>query len=259
MNKITNFSNFRYAARGEGVDDATHIMLLLGWTHDTKPPPVFLPAALDPPPADDSSDSPLDALLAPISPFFSQRPHVCTLWHNYIGEGANMLTTSARGRIDNAMIEFMTVRGPVDKVEPALKAIEMALRKYHELRERPRASGTIYSDTWDGVHLLSLDDNTGDKEAQGQARHVSLALLLRWSNRGGRTEFQDPSLPDSSVEPQLQPLYPSDLWQESVAKPLQTLREQGATIESWDYHNARLVINERRGQLVADRSDIWGR
>ena len=247
MDKITKEPNFRYVARGEAIDDAGHLILLVGWTHGTAPSPAFLPTAQDPPPA-----------LAPIAPFLTQRPRVCTLRHSYAQEGGNMLTTSARGRMDNAMIEFMTVRGPAEKVEPALKAIEAALRKYRELRDGPRQSDTIYSDTWDGVHLLGLDDDVADKEDQRQDGDVCLALFLRWSSREGRDEFQDPALPDRSVDPGLQPYYPSNLWQESVAKPLQTLREQGVTIESWDYHKAKLATNKRGGQLVASPSDIWG-
>ncbi|KAH6894713.1 hypothetical protein B0T10DRAFT_258851 [Thelonectria olida] len=253
MDRITKEANFRYVARGEGVDDACDIMLLVGWTHGTQPSAAFLPQS----PAASAGHGNLDAVFAPLLPFLSQRPRVRTLWHTYERANANLLTTSFRGRgFNDPIMEFMTIRGPPGVVGPEVKAIESTLSEFWERREMSRFDEDVYRDTFDGVLLASLDDGLDAHETPSEPGATTFVIFLKWSSREGRAEFQDPTISDPTIGP-AQANYPIDFWREQVAKPLQRLVEEGATISSWDYHKAKLATDKRGSQLVANASDIW--
>ncbi|KAF7561751.1 hypothetical protein G7046_g2368 [Stylonectria norvegica] len=252
MENITKEPGFRYVARGEALDDACDLVLMVGWTHGTQPSTAFRTGA------ESTPTSTLNTILAPILPFLSQQPQLRTIYHEYAHANANMLTTSPRGRLHTAMMEQMTVRGPVGVVEPVLKTIEETLRNFHLHRDQVRSEDQIMDDAWDGVYLFSVDENKSDREGGNGDDQATFALFLRWSSREGRMEFQDPTIVDRALSPGLQTFYSSDFWQEKVAKPLQKLVEQGATISSWDFHKAKIVPDKRGSQLVASPADIWG-
>jgi hypothetical protein len=253
LERITKEANFRYVARGEGVDDACDIMLLVGWTHGTHPSAAFLPESSTP----SGRNGKLDAVFVPLLPFLSGKPRVSTLWHTYERASGNLLTTSFRGRgFDDPIMEFMTIRGPAGVVEPGVKAIESTLSEFWTRREMSRFDEDVYRDTFDGVLSASLDDGLDAHEPPSQPGETTSVLFLKWSSRKGRAEFQDATIPDPTIGP-AQADYPIDFWQERVAKPLQRLVEEGATISSWDYHRAKLATDKKGSQLVANVSDIW--
>ncbi|KAK7430502.1 hypothetical protein QQZ08_003021 [Neonectria magnoliae] len=255
MAKITKEPNFRYVARGEGVDDTCDVMLMVGWIDGARPSAAFVPAGTSTAGSDSTpaGSSGLDTILAPLQPFLSERPRVTTLSHRRNGASPNFLTTAFRGTLMEPMKEVLMVRGRASRVEPVMKAIATAFREYTDYREGATFSGGSRNYLFNGAILASLDDTYGSSREHDAP--ASFALILTWSNREGRTKFQDPTLPDLTLTPGMRPSEP--FWQEKVAKPLQALVEQGATISSWDYHRTALVKDDRGLPILGKGETVW--
>ncbi|KPM45659.1 hypothetical protein AK830_g953 [Neonectria ditissima] len=244
MEMIIKEPNFRYVARGEAVDETCDIMLMIGWFDGAKPSAAFLPSAT-PTSGPDSApqDNPgLDKIMTPLQPFLAQRPHVMTLSHNRTGECPHIITTSFRGVLYDPIKEILTVRGNAGPVKLGTMAMETAVEEYYYRREGAIPSLHSPNYLFNGFTLAKLDD--GSHSSPGDDDELaSFVLILTWSSREGRAQFQDPTLPDLTLTPGLRPLLP--FWQEEVAKPLQALVDQGAEVSSWDYHRAHLVTTRK--------------
>ncbi|KAH7162112.1 hypothetical protein B0J13DRAFT_535175 [Dactylonectria estremocensis] len=247
MNMITKEPNFRYVARGEGVDDICDFMIMVGWVDGTKPSAAFLPGSPD-----------LDTIFAPLQPLLSQRPRVQTLRHDRSEATPNLLTTAFRGTLWEPMMEILTVRGPAGLVEQGVKAVNDTIWRYFQFRQAARYDDEATDDyLFNGLTMVSLDDNSSHDSSGGPDEVASFALILKWSNREGRADFQDPTLPDLTLTPAMRPRYPGSFWQQRVAKPLQILVEQGATVSSWDYHKTEIAKDEKGLPIVGKGEMVW--
>ncbi|KAK7415732.1 hypothetical protein QQX98_005645 [Neonectria punicea] len=255
MVMISQEPNFRYVARGEGVDDTCDVMLMVGWMDGAKPSAAFASAGGSAGGSDSTStgSSDLDTIFAPLQPFISEKPRITTLSHRRNRASPRFLTTAFRGTLREPTKELLTVRGRASLVEPAMKAIATTFRGYIDYREAATFSGGSRKYLFNGAILASVDDNYDGSE--GHDEQASYAFILTWSNRKGRTKFQDPTLPDLTLTPGMRSSEP--FWQEEVEKPLQALVEQGATISSWDYHKTDLVKGKDGLPILAKGETVW--
>ncbi|KAF7553862.1 hypothetical protein G7Z17_g3329 [Cylindrodendrum hubeiense] len=256
MVMITKEPNFRYVARGEGVDDTCDLMLMVGWIDGTNPSAAFQSTATSTSGPDSLllGSSGLDKILSPLQAFLSQRFRALTLSHNRDEYSPTLLTTTFRGVLWEPMREVLTIRGHVRLVEPGVKAIETTLDDYILYREGARFSDASKALLFNGVTMARLDHNNYGSSGEHDEL-ATFALILTWSNREGRTRFQDPTLPDLTLTPGMRLHYP--FWHEKVTKPLQALVEQGATVSSWDYHKADLVQNKKGIPMVHKGEKPW--
>jgi hypothetical protein len=240
LNGIKTLPGWRYTAKGEEVGDSAKVVLIIGWRDNAAPPVAFRP------------NDQVPEELSPIQPQLTQRPYLFTLWHAHGGATPNLLTTAYRGRLQNSIREVMRISGPTSIVEPRVLEIYKTLVRFWKDREEGRSGHEIYQDKFDGVLYARLDEDAPKAE-----NHCMLALVLNWSSPQGRTDFCDPGFADPNLDRWLQETYGLDFWDKTVAKPLKKLVEQGATVSSWDYHNALMAQDKKGKNMLATSEALW--
>lgn len=155
------------------------------------------------------------------------------------------------------MLEVLKVSGPAGLVERGLEAIETTINKYFLYRDDARLEGGSTRYLFDGLVLVSLDDHNNPDNSIEADKQATFALILTWSSRGGRTQFQDPAVPDLTLTHPMRPYYPSGSWQEHMERPLQVLVEQGATVSSWNYHKADTVTDKKGLMMIGKGASVW--
>jgi hypothetical protein len=236
MDKIKQEPNLGYVCKGESIEDELDIILFISWDYAAKPSANFLSGNID-------------YIFSPLSDLLAKKPrfigNLCS-----ITKRQTLTSFATRGGGFEFMIEIMTVRGPADATEAALRKIDKRLDSYTTYRSNALDFYDIWYNTLHGGRLYHLSTEKGNEDrcSEENIDQASFALFVTWTDREGRTEFQDPNIPDRTLPPVFQENFPSNFWQEEVIKPLEEL---GATISSWTYHKGWTTYGRKEGLIVS--------